>query len=145
METYNSNFYSPWRLWKWCIFFYETSLTFEIIITLFFWSVLFPLIKIQNIPLYLDHITPIVMLGIDYCMNRIPFNLRHLPISMGIMLIYGVVNMTYVLTTGKPIYPPLNYKDVMSFVYMILLAALEGAGYFGFYYLTLWKLKKVHE
>ncbi len=27
---------------------------------------------------------------------------------------------------------------------MILLAALEGGGYFGFYHLTIWKLKKVH-
>lgn len=64
---------------------------------------------------------------------------------MGMMLAYGIVNMTYTLVTGNPIYKPLNYKDVMSFVWMILLAALEGAGYFGFYYLTLWKLKKVHQ
>jgi hypothetical protein len=148
METYSKNFYSPWRVWKWGIFFFETSITFEIIITLFFWGVLFPNMNAQaksNPFTYIDHIAPITILSIDYCLNRIPFNLRHLPISMGLMLTYGVVNMSYTLATGRPIYPPLNYHDVMSFVWMIVLAGLEGGGYFGFYHLTIWKLKKVHQ
>jgi hypothetical protein len=147
MDTYSKNFYSPWRIWKWGIFFYETSLTFEIIITLFFWAVLVPGLSEEskrNPWTFIDHIAPIIILGIDYCLNRIPFNLRHLPISMGMMLAYGVVNMSYTLATGHPIYDPLTYKDVMSFVWMILLAALEGGGYYGFYHLTNWKLSKVH-
>jgi len=92
---------------------------------------------------YIDHISPIVILSIDYGLNRIPFNLRHLPISMGMMLCYGIVNMTYVLTTGKVIYKPLNYHDTMSFVWMVVLASLEGLAYFGMYYLTQWKLTKI--
>jgi hypothetical protein len=64
---------------------------------------------------------------------------------MGLMLIYGVVNMAYTLATGTPIYKPLNYHDVMSFVWMIVLAGLEGGGYYGFYHLTNWKLRKVHQ
>lgn len=55
---------------------------------------------------------------------------------MFMMLMYGVVNMSYVLSTGKTIYAPLNYHDVMSFVWMIVLAGLEGFGYLGLYSLT---------
>ena len=53
--------------------------------------------------------------------------------------------MAYTLATGTPIYKPLNYHDVMSFVWMIVLAGLEGGGYYGFYHLTIWKLRKVHQ
>jgi hypothetical protein len=93
---------------------------------------------------FIDHISPIALLLLDYCMNRIPFNLRHLPLSMGLLLTYGVVNMSYTLATGHPIYDPLNFKDVMSFVWIVLLAGLECLGYFGLHHLTNWKLKKVH-
>jgi hypothetical protein len=137
------NFFSPWLLWKWSIFFFETSLTFEIIITLFFWGVLFPGLDSHSLSTYIDHIAPIVILTIDYCLNRIPFNLRHLPLSMGLMFIYGIVNMTYTLLSGDPIYKPLTFKNVMSYVWVIVLGGLEGGAYFGLYHLTLWKLKKV--
>jgi hypothetical protein len=139
----NSNFHSPWILWKWGIFFYETSLTFEIIITLFFWTVLFAAVKHSSIKLFLDHITPIVILVIDYAMNRIPFNLRHMPISAALMLIYGIVNFVKTLVTGVPVYPPLNFKDVMSYVWSVLLLGLEFIGYIAMFYFTRWKLKKI--
>jgi len=132
-------------VWKWGIFFYEISLTFEIIITLFFWAVLFPLMKSKSAWTFIDHISPILILTIDYCLNRIPFSLRHLPLSMGILLIYGIVNMTYTLVTHKPIYPPLNFHDFMSFVWAVVLVGLEAAGFLGMYHLTQWKLRKVNK
>ena len=69
--------------------------------------------------------------------------MRHLSISMGLLLTYGVVNMSYTLSTGHPIYDPLNFKDIMSYVFMVILAGLECLGYFGLYHLTNWKLKKI--
>ncbi len=88
---------------------------------------------------------PIVMLTIDYCMNRIPFNLRHLPVSVFVMLMYGIVNIAKTLATGVPVYPPLNFHDVMSYVWSVLLFVLEGLGYLGLYYLTKFKLRKIEE
>jgi hypothetical protein len=43
LERNRTRFYTPWLLWKWCIFFYETTYSFELLITTFFWSVLFPI------------------------------------------------------------------------------------------------------
>lgn len=139
-EEHNRNFYSPWLLWKWCVFFYETSLTFEILITMFFWSVLFPIIvksgKTPGIFTYIDHIAPLVILTLDYAMNRIPFNMRHLPLSVFILFTYGIVNLTKTLVTGKPVYPPLNFKDFMSIVWSTVLLMLEILAYVFLYHLT---------
>ena len=119
------------------MFFFETSLTFEVIITLFFWVVLYepgdPTITTWDYP---DHIVPIVILSADYCMNRIPFNMRHLPVTLSIMLVYGIVNMTYTLVTGTPVYPPLNFHDVLSFVWLIVLVILQCLVFLGLTRLT---------
>ena len=34
--------YSPWHLWKWVTFIYQTILLWEIVITLVFWTILWP-------------------------------------------------------------------------------------------------------
>jgi hypothetical protein len=119
------NIYSPLLLWKWGIFFYVTSFTFEIIITIFFWAILFPLMKKADVFTFIDHIAPIVILLIDYTMSRIPFTIRHLPLAMIILLIYGTINMTWTLVTGHPVYPPLDFKGPMTAVYSLLLALFE--------------------
>ncbi len=137
------NIYSPWLLWKWSIFFYCASFTYEIIITLFFWSVLFPEIAHPDVFTFMDHIAPIVILLIDYSMNRIPFSVRHLPVAMGLLLIYGLVNMTWTLETGHPVYPPINFKSAMTAVWVILLALLEIGGFFLMSWLTKLKLNKI--
>jgi hypothetical protein len=134
-------------LWKWCIFFYETSLTFEILITIFFWSVLFPIMiktgKHPGIFTFIDHIAPVVVLTIDYTMNRIPFTLKHLPLTLIILVSYGVVNMVKTLVTGIPVYPPLNYHDFMTFVWMAVLLLLEVLAYMAMCALTKWKNAKI--
>jgi len=70
---------------------------------------------------------------------------RHLPLTTGMILSYGIVNMTYTLITHNPIYKPLNFRDVMSYVWVTLLACLEIGGFIGLCYLTQWKLKKIQE
>ena len=138
------NIYSPWLLWKWGIFFYEASFTFEIIITLFFWAVLFPNDKHRNPFTYIDHILPIAILLVDYSMNRIPFSIRHLPLGMFLLFIYGLINMTWTLVTGKPVYPPLDFKSAMTAVWILLLTLLEVGGFYLMIVLTRMKLSKVH-
>jgi hypothetical protein len=139
------NIYSPWMLWKWGIFFYEMTFTFEIIITLFFWAVLFPLMKDSHPFDFIDHITPIVILLVDYSMSRIPFSNRHLPLSIIILLIYGLINMTWTLVTGHPVYPVLDFKGPMTAVWALLVAFLEIGGFYLMTFLTNIKLKKVHQ
>lgn len=85
------------------------------------------------------------MLVLDYCMNKIPFTLRHLAPSMVIMVLYGIVNISYTLATGTPVYPPLNFKDVLSFVWLVVLVGLECGTYAGITWVTKWKIGKVKE
>lgn len=104
---------------------------------------LYPGFKVKTYSLFFDHIAPVTLLTIDYCMNRIPFNFRHLSVSVAVMMVYGLVNLTKTLVTGVPVYPPLNFHDVMSYVYTLLLVVLEFLGYVVLYYLTRCKLQKI--
>ncbi|CDW91679.1 UNKNOWN [Stylonychia lemnae] len=140
------NFYSPWLLWKWGIIFYESAFTFEVVITLFFWAILYPDSdhsdpnNLRNNLLL--HASPIVVLVTDYVINRIPFQFKHLPLSLFILIVYGLVNMIYTLTSGTPVYPPLNFKDGMTAVWVLVLFCIETGTYTGMYFLTRWKIRK---
>jgi hypothetical protein len=139
------NIYSPWLLWKWGVFLYVASFTFEIIITLFFWTVLFWEFKKKNIWLFVDHIAPIVVLLIDYFMNRIPFSFRLLPLATIVLFVYGIVNMTWTLVKHHPVYPPLNFKDWMTAVWVVVLALIQVGGFSLLWFITKFKLRKIHK
>lgn len=127
------------------MFCFETALTFELIVTLFFWAVLFPDMteSDKSDPFeFIDHIAPIVILIIEYSFNRIPFNMKHCPVSVGILVFYGIFNMAWTFTTGIPVYDPLNFKDLMSYVWIVLLLGLEVLGYFTLTHLSRWKNSK---
>lgn len=118
-------------------------------IVLFFWLVLYPDTDHSepnnlrdNI---LDHASPMAILAIDFVINRIPFKFLHLPVSIFIMLMYGVVNLTYTLSSGTPVYPPLNFKDAMSFVWILVLALIETITYAIMFLITRFKLNKYRQ
>ena len=127
------NFYSPWLLWKWAIISYESAFTFEVVIVLFYWAVLYPDQDHTEEGFYVNnvllHAMPMIILLIDYGINRVPFKMVHLPVSIFLMLAYGIVNLSYTISTGTPVYPPLNFKDAMSYVWIVVLALLETATY----------------
>ena len=132
---------SPWCLWKLAVFLFETSLTFEVIITIFFWAVLFPDQDTAFDPFdFIDHIAPFLILVIEYSMNRIPFSMRHMPLSLALLLVYGIVNMCYSLVTGDPVYPVLTWLDVESYVIAVILLAFEAFLYWLFVKLTDFKI-----
>ena len=148
VESYH-NFFSPWLLWKWAIIFYETAFTFEVVITLFFWLVLYPAtdhsdpVDLRNN--LLIHASPMAILLADFIINRIPFSFKHLPLSIFVMLMYGIVNISYTLSTGTPVYPPLNFKDVMSYVWIIVLACILTSTYALMFFISRFKLRKYRE
>ena len=57
--------------------------------------------------------------------------------------IVGIVNISYTLGTRTPVYPPLNFKDVLSFVWLVVLVLLECGAFAGITWVTKWKNKKV--
>lgn len=76
--------YTPFRAWKWYIFLFEASIIFELIITIFFWSVLYKDVseKWEKDPssysewhkwsTRLDHSAPLGLLVFDYMFNAVP-------------------------------------------------------------------------
>ena len=76
--------YTPFRTWKWYIFLFEASIVFETIISIFFWTILFPNVqKVWNDPkidtsdlsklsTVLDHSAPLALLLFDFSYNAVP-------------------------------------------------------------------------
>lgn len=84
LEEYDPIFtvkkYTIFRAWKWFAILYELSLITEIVITVYFWAVIFALFIVQTVPTdtlepeektayAADHILPLFILLVDYMMN----------------------------------------------------------------------------
>lgn len=58
--------------WKWCTYFYEQTLIYEVMLVIFFWVALFPGIDIKHASTYkvvttfMDHLVPVSLLLIDF-------------------------------------------------------------------------------
>jgi hypothetical protein len=99
----------------------------EVLITLFYWNFIYdPLHPELPFPLdVIEHIIPITILTLDFLMNTIPFYMRHLPLCIMILLIYGCINMYITLSSGKAIYDILKWTDIDSWIIVISLTILE--------------------
>ena len=84
-------------------------------------------------------------MAIDYCFNRIPFTMRHFPFSIAILLVYGVINMTKTLISGKPVYDPLTFKDIWTLIWAVVLLVLALIGYLFLTWSTSKKLEKIRK
>ena len=73
------NAYSPFKLWKWVSFLFQAAILWEIIITLVFWTILWPGYSNHSfhylIIEMMYHLFPVVYLIIDFCMNRVYFEI----------------------------------------------------------------------
>ena len=113
--------------------FYQFCFITEILITLLFWTTLWPLaIKEDRFlsnqwamaGLVLDHSAPMFCLLLDYILvSTVPFTLRHSLAFIPLHFLYGGVNLQWQLTTGNPVYPTLDWTVGSSYL-MLLLAIL---------------------
>ena len=103
----------------WLILF-TISLTWEVIITIVFWTVLTTRIKMfDNLFYFWDdqyHIFPLLSLMIEFLTNKWKFEYIHLIHIAVWSLWYGIINLLYVLITGRVIYPFLTWKDWRSYI-----------------------------
>ena len=139
------------RMWKYTQFFFTHALFMECIITPYFWSALWPAIKIKpdtiNHPLkwlggQLNHSVPLSCLVFDWMLlSAKPFVKRHFALSLFIAIFYLFVNFSFTKITGVPVYPAMTWKGTKG--YLVPLAFIPG-GFFIYavlYYLTYFKLK----
>jgi len=110
----------------------------EIVITIFFWSFEAdagtPPGIARAIDLYSDHSLPLTLLTIDFCVNRVYYELHSLWINWIFMFVYGLTNLAYTKITGTSVYPVITwdsaYADILAFVMMPFFMLLWLAIYY---------------
>lgn len=88
------------------------------------------------------HALPLILLIIDFVLNRVPFVLRHIVIAIFVILIYGIMNMSITLITGHPLYPILDYKDYKTALYMLGMLVVLVLSFVGLFFLA--KIKNAY-
>jgi hypothetical protein len=90
----------------------------EMLVSLFFWTVLFPFIppEVTNTPFkhwitYSYHTIPIITLTIDSILHKASYEKHHIKFPIIYTLLYGIVNAILGLFFNRVVYPPLNYKS----------------------------------
>jgi hypothetical protein len=67
----------------------------------------------------MDHSVDLLLLLIDFCLNSIVFNYRHVVFAVIFITVYGFVNLTVTLQTGTPVYKILTWQDIQSLYFSI--------------------------
>ena len=91
----------------------------------------------------MDHAVPITVLWIDFALNRIYFEFNHFYATMFTFVLYGMINMTVTFVTGTPVYPPMSFDSVSSWLTFFVMLPLAAAFYTGLYYLSKYKFRKM--
>ena len=119
----------------------------EIVITIFFWSFEYDAPSYNdpwhNIDLYGDHSLPLIMLTIDFCVNRVYYELHSLWINLIYVIVYGLINMAYTLITGTAVYPVITWDSIVACCVAFTMVPFFMLLWLGVYYLSQWKFKKL--
>lgn len=106
------------HMWKLASAWSQMTYSFEIVITLGFWSFAYEApdepTTARAICLYMDHSLPFILLTIDFIYHRIYYELNALWIYIWAMLVYGIINIAYTEIAGHPVYPQVKWNSVVS-------------------------------
>ena len=103
-----------YKLKNTCQIFNFTIFTVEMLITIFYWTILWPAWQFfldwsyppfDTYGFFTWHTLPFVTLMIDTAWNKHLFNIKHWWIPVCYNLIYAAVNAIWTQTTGQPVYP----------------------------------------
>ena len=91
---------------------------------------------------YTTHIAPAgVQLG-DLIMNRVPFSRRRaISVIVPMIVIYGGCNIAISLIRGEPIYPPLDPKKPICYLFAACLPLFSALIFILWEWHVDWKLK----
>ena len=107
--------------------FFQLALVFEITVALLFWGLLWPAAAaagatFNGLFLINDGVQCIPLI-IDFALNRIVFEWRHMIVHVFVGVVYGIWSVIWTLSTGRYIYPILDWKNEPG---MCLIVALGG-------------------
>eukprot|EP01022_Parablepharisma_sp_SALTPOND_P033776 TRINITY_DN895_c0_g1_i1.p1 TRINITY_DN895_c0_g1~~TRINITY_DN895_c0_g1_i1.p1 ORF type:complete len:248 (+),score=5.68 TRINITY_DN895_c0_g1_i1:473-1216(+) len=127
---------------------YETAWTSQVVITIFFWTVLTPMNpkwlhsgRIHRILMVtMNHAFAIIIFLADTLINRMEFYLPHILFPGCIALGYTILGITLSYNIGFVAYPVLTWKDWISLVSAFGIIVLFTGSFIGGYYIG--KLKR---
>ena len=132
-ETKTVDKYSPFCAWKWYIFTFELAFSMEVIITCFFWFILYDEMSkrppysdsaMQMVGLVAHHSLPLIMLSVDFMINAMPVVQRHINMIVPMCSAYLFLNYYVTVSRGKPVYGIMNWKWPVGFVIPFGLLAI---------------------
>ena len=137
--------YKKWKGWKWFLKFYLAALTCEILVSLYFWSVLWEQMKdtkrktgllIEIIGLALNHSLPLFLVLVDFVFfNAIPFAFRHMIFIVVVSVVYLSINFLWTKNFG-PVYPDMTWSDPKGIILPFVLVLIATVGYLFLHVLT---------
>jgi hypothetical protein len=123
-------------LWKWHIVIFEIALVCELIISPYFWLLLWPSVyNSGRSTLFiwtqsLVHSVPLIILLTDFIiLNWVPILLRHYCAVFFVTISYMIVNVTVTKVQGHAVYPGMTWDSLAGFV-LPLVVAVASYGLF---------------
>ncbi|OMJ95220.1 hypothetical protein SteCoe_1428 [Stentor coeruleus] len=94
-------------------------------ITIVYWVYLFPIFKTDLWVNLQIHLLPVLLTVLDSFFNSCIFERKNYSYPFTIIFIYILVNLTITLSSGIPLYPGLNYKNLLSYGLVLSLPAIS--------------------
>jgi uncharacterized membrane protein YwaF len=101
--------------WKVASYMFQTICMLNMGISIIFWTVLWPNMphespkNLDGLLTLLDHTAPLTLTLIEWCLNGIRFELRHLLPQLLMIVSYGALNLTWTKVTGTSVYPVITW------------------------------------
>ena len=125
------------------------AMSFQALITIIYWLVIFPAyefkqpfhsLNVNN--MYILHIAPVMLIYIDFAINRYKFKFEHSLINQIFALTYTFFNIVYVKIGDVKIYEILSWDDVASVVWTWAASMIIFGTHCGLYAITKKRLSK---
>ena len=114
----------------------STVLGMQFLITFFYWIVIFNKNE-ERTPFqwYKDiymHSVPLIIIFWEMLLNRMEIRMKHLKLTMIIIVFYGFVNLFFTLFNGEPVYNALDFQNMRSVLFLVgaLITSVFGVVFF---------------
>jgi hypothetical protein len=107
--------------------FNHTVVALNVLITIFWFSFVFSEEITHNLDFYLGilrHSIPLIFSFVEFLINNNVIFYKNMPYLLIFFFVYTPINYIFSAYGEKPVYAPINYKDYMSAMYILLSAVL---------------------
>ncbi|CAI2380196.1 unnamed protein product [Moneuplotes crassus] len=135
-------------LWRFALVLFEIALSIEIILCILFWSFLWEgpdEYHFHQVFDILAHSAPAVFLVADFFLQKWLFRFQHIIFIIIVALVYLLINLIYVKSTGFHIYPILKWNDYFSYLIILISFVMALIIHGGFVFISIITTRKKEE